>query len=303
MAAGAHGPGALVSRIRWVPGLALVLVAIGVALLHAARNRRGEPDATLELTERELSVRWGDEDNSGLSLNIVYELPDRTCTPAAPVKADSVCEWFDLTRLAAVGFDVSRSPDDSAAAVSYRKTLPRLAWAVLEYDGPAWAARLAREKAAADSARRAKARAMREDSNDREYEWDRYISDLRAGSRLFVVEVGRDPAALRARFPDRSRYFITRAKVDLDYVGADRDTTRRVIRPAYLYGSIRELRPGALQVPRQHRPVLDSIHAIPQPSRYDLPADSTPLPRYRVKVVYGKEHEPWVDGVGRLISP
>ena len=286
-----------------MPGVALVLVAIGAALLHAGQNRRGEPDAALELTERELTVRWGDEDNSGVSLDIVYRLPNPACDRLAPVKPDSVCEWFNRNRLAAAGFDVARPLDDSAAVASYRKTLPRLVWVVLEYDGPAWAAWLAREKAEADSARRAAAPAPREKGTDRDYEWNRYQSDLRAGSRLFVVEVGRDPAALRERFPDRSRYIITRSTVYLDYVDADRDTAGRITRRAYLSGSVRQLRPGRLHVPRQHRAVLDSIRATPGRKRYDLPAASTPLPRYRVTVVYGREHEPWVDGVGRFFSP
>jgi len=117
------------------------------------------------------------------------------------------------------------------------------------------------------------------------------------------VPTGSTPSA-RQRFLDRSRYIITCSSVYLNYVDADRDTAGRIARRAYLSGSVRQLRPGQLHVPRQHRAALDSsIRATPGRNRYDLPADSTPLPRYRVTVVYGREHVPWVDGVGRFFSP
>ena len=54
-------------RHGWWVALAVVLLANTVALVGAALNRAGEPEAMLELTERELPRVQRQDDDSGTS--------------------------------------------------------------------------------------------------------------------------------------------------------------------------------------------------------------------------------------------
>jgi hypothetical protein len=64
-------------RTSLIASAAIVVLANAVALVHAARNRMGTPDAELTLTQRELryypSAR---DDDSGVALNLEWTDPD-----------------------------------------------------------------------------------------------------------------------------------------------------------------------------------------------------------------------------------
>jgi hypothetical protein len=96
---------------------AVVLLSNGVALFQAARNRWGEPETTVEVTERELRLNWMREGNSHryVTFNWTNLHPD----------------WLGQDKLASLGFDVS-SPS------VHPRLVVRPAYVAFEMDGPAW---------------------------------------------------------------------------------------------------------------------------------------------------------------------
>lgn len=163
----------------WILPAAVVLLADAWLLVGVARNRAGEPDAVVELTERELSLVPLGEENTGVALRLGWEGPSVRPLTAAP-------GWFDEAKLAELGFDLGRL-SRFGAAPQFRGSLPKEAYVALEYEGPAWEQWLA-------------ARASPEEARA-------------AHTRLFAVDAGRDPRDLRRRYPDRRRYIITRCMV------------------------------------------------------------------------------------------
>jgi hypothetical protein len=101
----------------------------------------------------------------------------------------------------------------------------------------------------------------------------------RAGTRLFAVDVGRDPAALRQRYPDRARHVIMRSMVRaVDALGAP-----RVVR-----GAIVLLLPPQIYVPL---PFADTLSG--------LGTKAAAAPRYVVTLRFGRNYEPWVTSIRR----
>lgn len=198
----------------------LVLAADAWVLVGVARNRAGQPDSTLELTERELRLERLGEENSGVALDLEWEGP-RLWPPDAPPS------WFDEAKLRELGFDPGQPSRDS---------LPKEAFVVLEYE---------------------------------------------ARSRLVAVDAGRDPAALRRRYPDRGRYIIMRAMVNLS-----RRKGSHQVRGVILQDAIPQI-----HVPLPLNRTLAGLSSSP-PGPFD--------PHYAVTLHFGRNYEPWVVGVRLL---
>jgi hypothetical protein len=251
----------------WWIAIAIVVAANVLALGGAAWNRGGEPDAILELTERELELPPAKPENTALVLWLRWSDPsnERVSSPqrqasspakqsSRPLSADArVASWFDRARLEAVGFDCGLPLDDAHRA-RYRAMPPRRVYAVLEYDGEAW---------------RSLERSIVANGED--------PSRL---SRLMVVDAGLDRAALRVRWPDRRRAVVVPATAVLL---VDRAEDGRLS----LRGRIVEVYPSQLNVPRP----LNRALAPLQP-RAAEPARG----RYRVKVAWGRS-DPWIEDV------
>jgi hypothetical protein len=167
----------------------VVVVANGFALLHAARNRMGQPDATITLTERELSMLRTD-DNSGVALNLNFQDGNVTFY-AEPHRPEA---WLNREKLLNLGFDCAMDPTDSRAREFYERQVPRSAFVAVEYDGPAW------------------------------HHWQETIpgtTDDRR-SRLVAIDAAPDAAQLRARYPDRHSILILPAVIRISRLNAER---------------------------------------------------------------------------------
>lgn len=274
-----------------VPGLflagsALVLLVNAVVLAGVAWNRSGTPEAVLQLGERELErpMYWQDDrEDSGLALTLRWRLPvaDSPVDGYLMHAAYGPAGWLDAARLEALGFKLPPLPEDGTARL--RHPLARELWLVLEFDGPAYAHSLqvARDSlAAAESALQAnpadpgselRAENARELFQRASEEW----------SRLFVVDAGREPGALRARYVDRERHAIVRGRV----------------RPFVQWNG-----PAGLQRP-EWRGQVEAISVarinVPLPLRQafgTLPGDASPeqRARYEVMLAYGRRGEPWI---------
>lgn len=175
-------------------GIVLVLLTNAAILAGVASNRRGEPDAVLTLTERELHLPWraGDEDDSGLVLGLDWN-PRGMAGPALP-------EPLPAGALRELGFRPSALPGRTQA--------PRSAWVVLEMEGESW--------------RRWLEKRRRLEDRPRPKSGEVYYPPLEqidvSESRLVAVDAGLDREALRRRHPDRRRFAIVPGVVRPDGV-------------------------------------------------------------------------------------
>lgn len=204
----------------WVAaGCALILATGALYLSAAAWNRRGQPEAVLALTERELALPPGRQDEgTGLDLFVVlgtrapgtvrrtarwrnYELP--------PV------EWIGRDKLRELGFRIDRDPSDPEADEYYSRQIARRAYVALEFEGEAWRRWLSsREQHVRQLRLQTEAgvaeRAALDDAESL------LALDRTMRSRLFPVDAGADAKELRSRYPDRRRFAVLPAAIHLD---------------------------------------------------------------------------------------
>jgi hypothetical protein len=258
-------------------GLALIAATNAVVLAGVAYNRSGEAEAQLRLTDRELSppYSWGfAKENSGLAMQLKWSLP---VAPSSRGDADDSPSasrwgapgWLDRAKLIELGFDVARieRTDDERSP----EPLPRDVFLVLEMDGAAHREALARAERRV-AALQARAAADPQDSNARNaLGWaGKALDDVRnKESRLFVVDAGLDPARLRAKYSDRTRYAIVGGRVSVSRAyGYKR-------RPASLTGSVEQLNVDEINVPVELRPAVGPDKA------------------FEASVAFGRRLEPW----------
>lgn len=259
-------------------GLALILGSNAVVLAGVAYNRASEPEAVLALTQRELALTrdWGaDRENSGVTLKLEWRVV-RTQASTSPNYYDygfsygGDADWLDRTKLAQLGFDLSRPlPDPLLVEDYYEKQLPRPAFLVLELDGAAYASVLKRAEAqATDAKAKLAANPASAQLKAAAHTTQEILAKERAGnSRLFVIDADLDASVLRAKYPDRKRYAIVPGKIGLQSYGGQK-------RWGYLHGpSIADL-----NVPIQFH-------------------EATRAPAFEASVAFGRRLEPWLAAV------
>jgi hypothetical protein len=265
-----------------IAGLALVGLTNAVALGGIAYNRSGEPESTLSLTERELRspyVWTGRKENSGLALRLEWRVLVGDGRNIGPYRLASygggIPAWLDAPKMASLGFDVklsTESPDVNRSSL-YQRQLPRDVLVVLELDGPAYREGLERVAKAANEVEakneRGQGKKDADEMRDRE---------TRRSSRLFAVDAGLDRAALRNKFPDRTKYAIVRGQV----------------RPAGLpeskaaAGVIDNLSAAEVNVPLEMRSAFEGV----APDSDAGPNGGNK--RFEVKLAFGQRLEPWL---------
>lgn len=158
----------------------IVVLANGLALLHAGRNRAGQPDAEVVLTQHELRlVHHADNSGVTLFLNFAFIDPD-------PRGAET---WLDPAKLSSLGFNCGVDASDKAADF-YNRQVPRTAFVALELDGPA--SRL----------------------------WHERHPEIPGASRLIPIDAAPDPVQLRTRHPDRHSVIILPAVIRISLLNA-----------------------------------------------------------------------------------
>ena len=278
---------------RWGPVLAIawVLVAAAITLLGVARNRSGEPEADVVLTERELPLaEWRGPESSGLSLRLAWRGPRFPALQGAT--------WLDRKKIESLGFDCSYPVEAPSAREHYQRMFPREVVLVLEYEGDAWKRWIEDKERETEEVLR-----KGQDGTDARAALER---ERTSGTRLVAVDAGLDAAALRRLHPDRSRYILVRAVVaPLVETGVGKESAK----PPTLRGQVRWLSVQSLHVPHGKSALLDSLVASDRNARKEEPppaadppdqpgraARSGP-PRYEVRVRWGRRLEPWIVGV------
>ena len=228
---------------------AVVIASNAAALIGVALNRSAVTQQ-IDLTERELTVDKLSDDNSGVSLHL------RWVNAFAPDGSG----WLGANKLAELGFDVLTPVTDPSAETKYRDVLPRDAFVVLELGGPSWEAWVSSQEERAQRANIALGG-----------------SSPRTGTRLIAVDAGRDPAALRRRYPDQARYLIVPAIIRLSPHWKLDPNTRRST-PDSLSGYIQQVTPGEIHLPLPYASAISGAKSN----------------KYVVTLRYGNRYEPWI---------
>lgn len=263
-------------RSTLVAGLLLLALTNAVALGGALWNRSGEPEATLRLSQRELSIPhpwYGNRENSGLSLRPIWRVlvEDQARTSfyvSRYAGLGGAPTWLDRAKMEALGFDTRRG---------YDKQLPREVLLVLELDGPAYrrALELTTEHATRELARPVapedKSAEERRKNAREALEWETSRS-----SRLFVVDAGLDADALRAKYPDRSRYAVVRGEVRRWDTGT----------PGRAVGYISSVSVESINVPLRLRKVFAGVQLSEYGQETKTPVEAV--------VAWGRRLEPWL---------
>ena len=272
-------------RAGWLVALLLLVLVNAMVLAGVAWNRSGEPDSMLQLTERELPLDdrlSGAEENTGVAFSL--DLHSGSYSPA----------WLDANKLRALGFSPPETGSKTGDDDEWQKrSLPRQAWVVLEFDGPAWQAALAgQERGLADLRLELEVGKATHEQIERA---EKVLTRMQhSGSRLVAVDAGKDAAVLRAAYQDPTRYLVTGAKVHMwvRRTLASEDATGPLSVEGYLQVLV-----NRIHVPLKHQPVLQAV--LGEDLRGDRVegAEQPPLPRYAVRLHYGRRHEPWVDKI------
>ena len=101
-------------RLTLLAAAGVVLTANAFVLAEVASNRSGAPDARVELTGRHLRLVAAGDENSGVSVRLVWRVPDTA--PDYP--------WLDAAKLAELGYQADPG----------RTLPPKPVFVALEYD-------------------------------------------------------------------------------------------------------------------------------------------------------------------------
>jgi len=243
-----------------VPLLALVLTIAG--LLGCGAWNRGATLQRLTVTEREVGLPWHwrnavDDDEGMLRLRIEWQRRDEPLDERT---------WLTEDKLREIGLDVSIPAGAPEAQRHYGRALPKIAWVVLEYDGPAWQ----------EIDRRRRLRTS-----------DAVTRAPIETSRLVPIDAGLDRETLTRRHAN-ARTLILPAMFGVAYVSPDAPGGPLV------YGYVRSLVMQEVTMPRRSRSALADLRGR------DADSASTPSPpRFEVDLAVGRLGFPWVTDVRR----
>jgi len=260
--------------------LGLLVVSNAFVLVHAQRNRAGEPESEMELTERELRYYPQGKDDSSLTMMLLWQNPvaEYRYQPVPTSEAD----FFDGAKLKEIGFDLRVAPDAKQAERFYSGQRSREVFVALEYDGPAWQEWLKWRAAVLST----------EVPFPQQKPFDvRLRIERETTSRLVAVDVALDPARLREKFPDRKKVMILSGRA-------------RVVRdgtPPALRGAITSISTDGINVPNAFRPQMEQMNNYA--GGYHQANDGTVIidpPGFAATIRVGSKYEPWVAEVRKL---
>lgn len=275
-----------------IASVLLVIVTNAITLGGVAYNRSGVPPSALTLTQRELPIsrrEWMDHANSGIDLELRWRVRPDDMQSDRPNLGNRELHWLSEAQKESLGFAAPEWASTGLAEGRSWEPAKRQAFVALEYDGAAY--RMAVDQARAHLEREGRL----VDANPGVAELGRRLVSARQGlereeayaSRLFVVDVDRDADALRARYPDRSRYAIVRAHLDA-----------RLEREQYTFRNIVyivKLDIETLSVPHAFRAIV--APSLPPDQRYPYEDHA---PRFAANVEWGQRLEPSITELSDL---
>lgn len=264
-------------RHTLISGMALILITNAVALLGVAWNRSGEAESTLQLTQRELQQPyWGaNRESSGIALGMNWRVPagDKSLDYAS---ASAAPDWLDQAKMASLGFNVSPAQGGKDNYRWLNRQLGKEVLLVLEQEGEAYrqALQRTRDKAAEQDAKLKAQPDTEEVKRKAKQLHDEVRHEEQESSRLFAIDAGLSQAALRAKYPDRSRYAIVRGQVR----PWSTDVQGKIV------GYIDRLTIAGINVPYELRSIFER----------GASGQADAQPPFAASVAFGQRLEPWL---------
>jgi hypothetical protein len=264
----------------------VLVVSNAFVLAHVAMNRSGEADSEMELTALELQYYGNRGDDSSVVLMLRWQNTAPEYPPGTGLEDPG---WFDQKKLEELGFDLSLPAGSPKVARFYENLRSREAFVALEFEGPAWEQWLAKRVAQA---------ATELSYGPQVTLPDRIAIESQTSPRLVSIDVARDPAELRRKYPDRKRVMILPGLVRAMLDPERRPSAGAPLRPAFLRGAITRLTIESVSVPEPLNRRLDGLSYSPW--TYDGKQVKIMQPPYSVTLRVGSKHEPWVADVKPL---
>jgi len=270
----------LATYLLFALGFALLAAVNVVVLSRVEDNRKGDPDALVWLTERELPVvNHLEMENSGMALRLDW----RTLGSGDNESYDHRPAWLTAEKLHRLGF---RFAAGAPPRQEKRETEAREVFLVLECNGPAYLEALRKAERALEK----EEEAIRANPGDKSLQAARQQAKKRiraeelSQSRLFVVDAGTDPQQLRTLYRNPARFIIARGVVRL---GSRSEGNQQQVA-----GVIASVSIDSIHVPLEHRRVIDSLVQQGKGAQGE-----GKTPRYAVQLAYGSRLEPWITAV------
>jgi hypothetical protein len=290
----------LASHLSVAAACGLIVVTNLAILAAAGWNRRGEPEAELSLTERELTLPAARQDEgTGLELSLLmaHEPPGvvRRTARWKRYELPSVdYGWLDRAKLLELGFRIDLDPSHPDAAEHYSRAMSRRAYVVVEYDGKAWNRWISGREEQVRKLRREVEESTAAPSALADAEAVLAV-DRTMRSRLFPVDAGTDAHALQGRYGDRRRHAVVAGLLRPKVVQGENGVPT-------LSGDVLDLVVSRVHVPRKLRRHLEAF--LPEETWEEVEAreqreaesgwPSVTPPRYRATLAVGRRHEPWL---------
>jgi len=269
-----------------IAGVSLIIVTNAIVLAGVSYNRSGEPESTITLTERELSLPYrylGKDENSGIHLRLTHRSRDNGYFSRDYQPAESL-DWFNKEKLAELGFDVSQPFSSDEDKRYYQRLSEKEVILVLEYNGMAYQGVLEAAQKHVDDLL---AEQTQNNGNKLNRAENNLSREKTSASRLFVIDTGLDRNVLREKYADRTKYLLMKGLVKAR-IANNRSSGPRLV------GYIKSLSNKTVHVPLQHHDVLEAAVAEGARRKQNEP------PRFEATITIGQRLEPWVVGVERL---
>jgi len=261
-------------RSLLLAAIALLVVSNAFVLAHVAMNRSGEPDSEMELTARELQYLGSRTDDSSVVLMLRWQNTAPGYLTGTQIDDPG---WFDQKKLEEMGFDLSIPAGSPKSSRLYENLRSRQAFVALEFEGPAWEQWLAKRESQAPTELSYGPQVTLQ---------DRLEIERQTTPRLVSIDVARDPAALRRKYPDRKRVMILPALVRVKLEPERRASAAAPLRPAYLRGAITRLAIESISVPEPISRQFDNQLSY-SPYTYDGKQVKIQLPPYSATLRVG----------------
>jgi len=267
----------------------LLLLTNIVVLAGVAYNRSGDANASLLLTERELSPvnnYSARDENSGTALTIEWQTLNRHRDGSVSALYSGQPIWLDGKKLQTLGVDAG-AQNRNQGWNRYRSLSLEVVY-VLEYDGPAYHKALQLAQQNVDNARAELTTSPDSEKLDQQLiEANRDLQQLRhETSRLFVIDAGLDVDRLMQKYNNPQQYMMMRG--ELIVYPYQNETT------AY----VRKLFISSIHVPLPFSAQLANIDDSRRSRNDDIKKPF--MPRYEVRLKLGKRLEPWIESVSLL---
>ena len=276
---------------------ALLLLVNVIVLAGAAYNRSGDSIASLQLTERELSLpyyrAYNKKENSGLALRLNWKVaPDfseKSSYNRYSLSNYTSPHWLTENKLKELGIDIEKAKANKKdSRYGYQSIDSEEVIVVLEYDGESFQKIL---KNAENDIKQYRTGVKKSpDNKELIRQLKQHEESLAAlkisGSRLIAIDAGLELNALKEKYNNSSKYLMLRGEV----------------RPRWskdeLKGRIRQLYNSEVHVPLPYSKEINEITNRETTSNsYNSRKEK---PRYQVELKVGKRLEFWAGKVRGL---